>query len=74
LESVRERDENLLVVAAVQGYAARHAIPGGEAFDLLRSNGVLAMIRHNYATLHTQAFWESADFAEDVMRVRSRTE
>lgn len=70
MESVRHRDENLLVVAAVQGYSERHSISGRQAFELLRSNGVLKMVRDNYATLHTQGMWESADFAEDVMRLR----
>ncbi|MDR1185992.1 MAG: DUF3791 domain-containing protein [Bifidobacteriaceae bacterium] len=67
---MRQRDENLLVVAAVQGYAERHSIPGHQAFELLRSNGVLQTVRDNYATLHTQGLWESADFAEDVMRLK----
>jgi hypothetical protein len=67
-ESLRERDENLLVVAAVQGYSSRHAISDHRAFELLRANGVLKLIREHYSTLHTQSLSESAEFAEDVMR------
>jgi uncharacterized protein (DUF2249 family) len=58
-ESVRRRGENLLVVAAVQGYSERHSISGRQAFEVLRSGGVLEMVRDHYPTLHTQGLQES---------------
>jgi hypothetical protein len=62
-----ERDSNLMVVAAVVGYADRHDISVVAAFDMLRRHDVLALIRENYETLHTQSFDESVGFAEDVI-------
>jgi hypothetical protein len=63
----KEHDENLLVVTAVEGYSYRHNIPATEAFDLLDRQGVLALVRKNYETLHTQSLEETADFADDIM-------
>ncbi|GHU62799.1 hypothetical protein AGMMS49983_04950 [Clostridia bacterium] len=62
-----ERDSNLMVVAAVVGYANSHGISAVEAFDMLRKYNVLALIRENYETLHTQSLDESVGFAEDVI-------
>ncbi|MDR0627661.1 MAG: DUF3791 domain-containing protein [Bifidobacteriaceae bacterium] len=67
MDDERTRDENLLVVAAVEGYSRRHQRPAREAIDLMSRTGVLQVIRRNYRTLHSQSLEESADFAEDVL-------
>jgi len=63
-----ERDKNLMVVAAAEGYAGRHGIPTTDAFALLLRYGVVEAIRQNYNTLHTQSLDESVYFAEDMMK------
>jgi hypothetical protein len=67
MEAEKTRDENLLVVAAVEGYSRRHHIPTSETIELFSSKGLLQLIRENYPVLHTQSLDESADFAEDVL-------
>jgi len=62
----RTRDENLLVVAAVEGYARRHHLPAREVVENFARCGLLRLIRDNYPALHTQSLEESVDFAEDV--------
>jgi len=61
------REENLLVVAAVEGYSRRHHVPAKDTIKLFSHLGLLQMIRHNYSTLHTQDLDESVGFAEDVL-------
>jgi hypothetical protein len=63
----RDRDENLLVVAAVEGYALKHNVSARDALELFDKHGLLAIIRAHYGALHTQALDESAAFAEDVL-------
>ena len=61
------RDENLLVVTAVETYSRRHNVPARETLRLFAREGLLRLIRDNYPALHTQCLDESADFAEDVL-------
>lgn len=68
--NAHERDENLIVVYAVDEYAKRHSIPTADAYALFRRYDVITALRENYNTLHTQALDESADFAADVLRRR----
>jgi hypothetical protein len=63
----KNRDENLLVVAAVEGYSRRHRVPARETISTFASEGLLRLIRDNYPVLHTQSLDESVDFAEDVL-------
>ena len=63
----RRRDENLMVVAAVEGYSFIHGMETKEAFDLLRRYNVFELLRSQYDTLHTQSLDESVSFAEDVL-------
>ena len=67
MDDENTRDENLLVVAAVEGYSRRHHIPASEAIDMFYNRGLLRLIRENYPVLHTQSLDESVDFAEDVL-------
>jgi uncharacterized protein YhbP (UPF0306 family) len=61
------RDENLLVVAAVEGYSLKHGIPAKETLAIFDQKNLIDIIRSNYETLHTQGLSESAAFAEDVL-------
>jgi len=61
------QDENLLVVAAVEGYSRRHRIPAHETIQTFARHDVLRLIRESYPVLHTQSLDESVGFAEDVL-------
>jgi len=63
-----ERDTNLMVVAATEGYACRHGMPTADAFALLYRYGVTEAIRQHGNTLHTQSLDESVYFAEDMLK------
>lgn len=63
----KERDMNLLVVAAVEGYSMKNGIPASKTAEIFRRKGVFDIIRANYEILHTQSLEESAAFAGDVL-------
>lgn len=67
----RARDENLMIVAAVEGYSFKHDIEEKNAFDLFKQYGVFDLIRSQYDTLHTQSLDESVSFAEDIILSRT---
>ena len=67
MDEMRAQDENLLVVAAVEGYSRRHHLPTKKVIELFVSCGLLQLIRQNYPTLHTQSLDDRVDFAEDVL-------
>ena len=62
-----ERDKNLMVVYAVEGFSMRHNLPEKDVFDIFLKHGINQLIRNNYNTLHTQDLDESISFAEDVL-------
>jgi hypothetical protein len=62
-----ERDENLMIVVAVEGYSHKHKISPQETLSLFIQNDVNRLIRRNYGALHTQGFDEPLLFAEDVL-------
>jgi hypothetical protein len=66
-QPVNERDKNLMVVYAVEGYSQRHNMPEKEVLDLFLKQGINRLIRENYGALHTQGFDEGITFAEDVL-------
>ena len=63
-----QRDENLLVVVAVEEYARRNGITAHDALDLFLRFGITESIRQCYETLHTQDIYESVFFAEDILK------
>jgi len=65
--SQKERDANLLVVAAVQGYSLKHNVSAAKTAELFSRKGLFDIIRSSYEVLHTQSLEESASFAEDVL-------
>lgn len=70
----RRYDEDLIIVAAVEEYAARHALTSEETVELFRKYDVFTVLRSEYAYLHTQPLTEGADFAENYIKRRGETE
>jgi len=62
-----ERDENLMIVVAVEGYSHKHKISPQDTLSLFMRYDVDKLIRRNYGALHTQAFDEPLLFAEDIL-------
>ena len=63
----QERDENLMLVAAVEQYAHKYDMSTVASFALFRQHGVNTLIRQHYNALHTQPLDESFRFAEDLL-------
>ena len=63
-----QRNENLLVVVAVEEYSKRHCISAHETIKLFLKHGITEAIRQCYETLHTQDLYECVSFAEDILR------
>ena len=66
-----EREQNLMIVYAVEGYSQRHKMPEKDVLTLFRENGINRLIRKNYNALHTQGLDESISFAEDILAGRN---
>jgi hypothetical protein len=62
-----ERDQNLMLVYAIEGYSQRHNLQEKDTISLFQKHGINNLIRKNYNALHTQDFDESISFAEDVL-------
>ena len=62
-----KREENLLVVVAVEEYSRRHKISAHETIELFLKFGIMDSIRQCYDTLHTQDIYECVEFAEDIL-------
>ena len=63
----RKRDENLMVVTAVEGYSFEYGMDEKDVFDLFSRYNVFNLLRSQYDTLHTQSLDERVSFAEDVL-------
>ena len=62
-----ERDQNLMIVYAVEGYSQRHNLPEKDVLSLFRKHGIINLLREHYNALHTQGLDEGISFAEDVL-------
>jgi len=62
------REENLLVVVAVEEYSRRHSMPANETLKLFQKFGIIDSIRQCYDALHTQDIFECVEFAEDILK------
>jgi hypothetical protein len=62
-----ERDENLMIVVAVEGYSHKHKISPRDTLALFMRHDVNRLIRRNSWALSTQGFDEPLLFAEDVL-------
>ncbi|MDR1412439.1 MAG: DUF3791 domain-containing protein [Actinomycetes bacterium] len=65
------REQNLIVVAAIDRYAVAHDLSVVEVWRLFQSVGLLELLRENYEALHTQNLFEGAAFAEDYLAQRA---
>jgi hypothetical protein len=61
------RELNLMLVYATEGYAKRHNISENEAFNIFMQYGINNYFRKYYGVLHTQDFDEDIFFAEDLI-------
>ena len=64
----QQRDENLMLVAAVEQYAQKYAIPTAVSFAIFQQNDINMLIRQHFNALHTQHLDESFYFAEDILK------
>jgi hypothetical protein len=67
IQKEKERDQNLMVVAAVEGYSQRHNMEPRDVLSLFMKNNINDLIRSQYEALHTQCLDESISFAEDIL-------
>ena len=65
---MQQRDENLMLVAAVEQHAQKYGIPTIKSLMIFRQYDVTALIRQHYNTLHTQSLEESFYFADDIIK------
>jgi hypothetical protein len=61
------RELNLMLVYATEGYAKRHNISEHEAFNIFKQYGINNYFRKYFGVLHTQDFDEDIFFAEDLI-------
>lgn len=64
----RKRDENLMLVSAVEQYAYVYKISTTAAFALFCKYGMNKLIRRHYNALHTQSLDESFYFVDDILK------
>ncbi|MDR0546424.1 MAG: DUF3791 domain-containing protein [Dysgonamonadaceae bacterium] len=62
------RDENLMLVSAVEQYACIYKMPTAAAFGLFDKYGINKLIRRHYNALHTQSLDENFYFADDILK------
>ena len=62
-----ERDQNLMIVYADEGYSQRHNLHEKDVLLLFQKHGINQLIREHYNALHTQGVDEGIFFAEDVL-------
>ena len=67
---VDARDADLIVVASVEEFGARHDMPSDKVVALFKENGIMRLLRDHYDVLHTQDLGEGASFAEDWLAVK----
>jgi len=63
-----KREENLLVVVAVEEYSRRYNMSAHDTLALFLKFGITDLIRQCYDTLHTQDIYECVDFADDIIK------
>ncbi|MCI9196919.1 MAG: DUF3791 domain-containing protein [Lachnospiraceae bacterium] len=68
MKGQRERDADLIVVAAVEEYGLRHRMPVKDVLSLFKKNDIMDLIRSQYEVLHMMDLSEGADLAESVLR------
>ena len=61
------RDCNLLVIAAVEGYAQKHGLTVADVITLFNQHDIISAIRSQYSVLHMLDLDEAEEFAEDML-------
>lgn len=61
------KDNNLIVIAAVEGYAQKHNMETAAVLQLFNEHNILPLIRSQYAVLHMLDLDEAEIFAEDML-------
>jgi hypothetical protein len=64
----RQRDENLMLVSAVELYADKYNMSTATVLNLFGKYGINTLIRRHYNALHTQSLDESFYFADDLLQ------
>jgi len=72
--TTQQRDENLMIVTAVEQYAQKHNTPTAASYALFQKYGINTLIRQHYNALHTQPLDESYYFAEDIIKKKQEWE
>lgn len=62
-----EKDKNLLVVTAIEGFAENHRLSEEKVYEKFSRHGIIDLVRAGYDALHTQPLEETVQFVEDVM-------
>lgn len=68
MQKEKERDANLIFVAAVEEYGLRHQMQVKDVLSLFAEYNIFSMLRLQYEVLHTMDLGEGADFAESVLQ------
>jgi hypothetical protein len=63
----RFKEENLMLVVAVEQYSLKYNIVPQDVLLLFMQHNIHNLIRKNHAALHTQSLDESFYFAEDIL-------
>jgi len=72
MQNQRLRDENLMLVVAVEEYSHKYKLAPQDALSLFVQNDIHKLIRKNYKALSTQSLEEGFYFAEDVLARKSK--
>jgi hypothetical protein len=67
MPSQQLRDENLMLVVAVEEYSCKYNLKPQDTLMLFMQNNINNLIRKNYGALHTQSLDEAFKFAEDIL-------
>ena len=62
------KDNNLIVIAAVEEYAQKHDMQTAEVLLLFNQHNIIPLIRSQYAVLHMLDLDEAELFAEDMLK------
>lgn len=68
MKGQRERDADLIVVAAVEEYGLRHCMPVKDVLSLFKKHDIMGLLRSQYEVLHMMDLSEGVDLAESALR------
>ncbi|MCD8049735.1 MAG: DUF3791 domain-containing protein [Clostridia bacterium] len=68
MKNQKEKDSDLIVVAAAEEYAERNNMPVGDVLKLFAEKGIFALLRSQYDVLHTLDLGEGAEYVEAYLK------